>query len=72
MDSANRLQLVARVSYYLGWIAALLGAIVHFGLGSAMFHSMQISQRNLFEGSLMLFLISAASVLRSTAASKPK
>ena len=71
MDSATRLQLVSRISYYIGWLCALCGAIVHFGLGSASFLSMGISKRNLFEGSLMFFLISAVSVLRAGASSKP-
>ncbi len=70
MDSATRLQLVARVSYYIGWVFALLGAVVHFGLAVGFFRSLDLSQRNLFEGSVMFFLISAVSVLRA-GASKP-
>jgi hypothetical protein len=65
MDSAARLRLVSRVSYYLAWLLALFGALVHFGLGAGILRSMSLSQRNLLEGSLMFFLISAVSVLRA-------
>jgi hypothetical protein len=71
MDSATRLQLVARVSYYIGWVAALCGTLVHFGLGAVVFRSIDISQRNLFEVSVLFFLISAVSVLRAGASAKP-
>jgi hypothetical protein len=71
MDSATRLQLVARVSYYIGWVSALCGTLVHFGLGAASSRSINISARNLLEASLMFFLISAVSVLRAGASSKP-
>lgn len=57
MGSANRLLLVARVSYYIGWVLALCGAMVHFGVGVPLFRSIDLSQRNLFEGSLKFFLI---------------
>ena len=70
MDSANRLQLVSRVAYYGGWVLAVVGAFVHFGLGAALFHSLALPQRNLFEGSVMLFLISVASSLRALTSSK--
>jgi len=71
MDSATRLKLIARISYYLGWLATICGMLVHFGLGTAIFRAMEMSKRNLFEGGLMFFLISAVSVLRAGAASKP-
>ena len=66
------LLIVARVSYYIAWVLTLCGLVVHFGLAAAMFRSMDLSQRNLFEGSVLLFLISVASVLRAGAAAKPK
>ena len=71
MDSATRLLLVARVSYYLGWVLALCGAVVHLGLGATLLRSMNLTQRNLLEASLMFFLISAVSVLRAGASAKP-
>jgi len=70
MDSVNRLQLTSRITYYAGWLIALLGAFVHFGLGAAMFHNIGLPQRNLFEGSVMLFLISAVAALRALTSMK--
>lgn len=70
MDSVNRLQLVARVTYYFGWLSALFGALVHFHLGTAMFLAVRLAKRNLFEASVLLFLISAVSALRVLASSK--
>ncbi len=72
MDSVNRLQLTSRITYYAGWVLALLGAFVHFGLGAAIFRAIGLPQRNLFEGSVMLFLISAAAALRALTATKAK
>jgi hypothetical protein len=72
MDSSVRLQLVARITYYLGWIAALCGALVQFGLGAAMFRSIDLVKRNLFEASLLLFLISIASAARGLVGEKAK
>ncbi len=70
MDNVTGLQQVSRVSYYMGWLAALCGALAHFGVGAGVFRSMDLPQRNLFEGSVLFFLISAASALRSGASSK--
>ena len=70
MDSANRLQLAARITYYLGWLSAICGALVHFTLGAGMFRAIDINKRNLFEASLMLFAISMASALRAIASSR--
>jgi uncharacterized membrane protein len=70
MESATRLKLAARVSYYFAFLCALLGILLHFGTGKAMFLSIGVSQRNLFEASLLLFLISATSALRAGIATK--
>ena len=70
MDSATRLQLVGRVTYYLAFVLAICGTAVHFGVGAEMFRSMGTSPRNLLEGSVLFFLISAVSVLRA-ASPKP-
>jgi hypothetical protein len=69
MDHVARLQLISKVSYYAAWVFAFCGALAHFGV-VAIFRSMELSQRNLFEGSLMFFLISAVSVLRAGAVPK--
>jgi hypothetical protein len=40
MDRLARLHLVARITYYLGWIAAILAGVVHIAkFGSALEHS---------------------------------
>ena len=65
MDHLARLQLLGRVTYYLGWIGALCGAVVHFSFATRMFAAVNLSQRNLFEGSVLFFLICTASELRA-------
>jgi hypothetical protein len=65
MGHFDRLQLVGRVSYYLGWISLLCGGLVHLNLGRALFTSLSVNKRNLFEVSLMLFIICMASQLRA-------
>ena len=67
MSHFARLQLVARVTYYVGWIALACGALVHVNVARAMFANMGLSQRNLFEVSVVCFLICAASELRALA-----
>jgi hypothetical protein len=65
MDSRERLNLIARVAYYLGWLAFLIGGLAHFKIGSAFYLSMNLSQRNLFEAAVALFLICVASSTRA-------
>ena len=65
MDHLARLQFIGRVTYYLGWIAAVCGGLAHFGLATRMFISINLTQRNLFEGSMLFFLICTASELRA-------
>jgi hypothetical protein len=65
MDSRERLNLIARVTYYLGWLLLIIGGLVHAGLGKAFFQSIGLPQRNLFEAGVALFLICAASSLRA-------
>ena len=72
MDSANRLKLAARITYYLGWITAVCGALVHFTLGAGMFRAISLPQRNLFEASIVLFIISIASAVRAVASENAK
>jgi len=67
MGRFARLQLVSRISYYIGWIALLCGALVHINIARTLFFNMGLSQRNLFEVSVMCFLICAASELRALA-----
>jgi hypothetical protein len=70
MDSRERLNLVARITYYLGWILVLIGGLVHVNVGKSFFMSIDLTQRNLFEGAVVLLLISAVSSLRALNASK--
>ena len=65
MDHLARLQLVGRVTYYLGWIAALCAVVVHFSLAARVFAAISLTQRNLFEASVLFFLICVASELRA-------
>jgi len=67
MDSVSRLQLVARVTYYVGWIMLVCGGLVHFSVAKAMFAAMNLTKRNLFEVGVALFLISIASAVRAVA-----
>jgi hypothetical protein len=66
MDSFNRLQLIARVTYYLGWIAAVCGGLVHFTSAVAIFRSIALTKRNLFEASMFFFVVAIASALRAS------
>jgi hypothetical protein len=68
MGHAARLQLVARVTYYLGWIMIFLGGLVQMNVAKPMILAMSLTKRNLFEGSVMLFLICLASQVRASGA----
>jgi hypothetical protein len=65
MGHFARLQLVGRVTYYLGWISLACGALVHLGIGRAAFTAMSLTKRNLFEVAVVFFVICIASELRA-------
>jgi hypothetical protein len=65
MDHFVRLQLVGRVTYYIGWIALVCGGLVHLNLGRSLFQSIDLTQRNLLEISVVCFVICIASELRA-------
>jgi hypothetical protein len=65
MGHVARLQLVGRVTYYVGWIALLCGGLEHLGVARSLFLAVGLPQRNLFELSLVSFVICIASVLRA-------
>jgi hypothetical protein len=67
MDHIARLQLVGRITYYIGWLALVCGGLVHVNIGKTAFMNIGLSQRNLFEVSVVCFLICAASALRAVA-----
>src|SRR6184192_2868862 len=64
VESVTRLRSATKITYYLGWIAAVLAAIAHFFLGRHSYEVLNLSKRNLFEASALCFLISIASELR--------
>ena len=65
MGHLARLQLVGRVTYYLGWIALLCGGLAHLSVATGLFAAVNLSKRNLFEVSVVCFLICIASELRA-------
>lgn len=67
MGHLARLQLVGRVTYYVGWISLLCGGLVHLRIGQAMFMALNLTKRNLFEVSVVCFVICMASELRAIA-----
>jgi hypothetical protein len=67
VDNITRMHWVASITYYLGWIAAVCGALVHFNVAIKTFLALRLSQRNLFEASVIFFVICVASTLREVA-----
>jgi multidrug transporter EmrE-like cation transporter len=67
MGHFDRLQLVGRITYYLGWIMLLCGGLVQVNFGKTLFMTMSLTKRNLFEVSVMLFIICMATQLRALA-----
>jgi hypothetical protein len=65
MNHIGRLQLIGKLTYYIGWVALLCGGAVHFNIANGLFRAMQLSQRNLFELGVVCFLIAIASELRA-------
>jgi len=67
MGHFDRLQLVGRITYYLGWISLLCGGLVQLHIGMSLFAAISLTKRNLFEVSMVLFIICMASELRALA-----
>ncbi len=65
MSHVIRLQLIGRVTYYVGWIVLVCGGVVHLNIATNLFLAMRLTQRNLFEVSVVCFLICIASELRA-------
>jgi hypothetical protein len=65
MDQSNRLHLVGKITYYLGWISLLGGALVQLNIAKALFMAINLTKRNLFEASVALFIICVASEVRA-------
>jgi hypothetical protein len=67
MDRSARLHLVGRVTYYGGWIALFCGGLVQLNIAKALFAAMSLTKRNLFEVSIVCFIICVASEVRALA-----
>ena len=67
MSHVIRLQLIGRVTYYVGWIALVCGGLLHLNLATKLFLAVNLTQRNLLEASVVFFLICIASELRARA-----
>ncbi len=65
MGHLARLQLVGRITYYLGWIGLICGGLFHLNIARGAFLTLGVTQRNLFEVSVVCFLICIASELRA-------
>jgi hypothetical protein len=65
MDHVARLQLIGRVTYYIGWITLLCGGLVHLSIATRLFLALRLTQRNLFEVSIAAFIVCIASELRA-------
>jgi hypothetical protein len=66
MSHVVRLQWIGKVTYYAGWVALVCGGLVHLNIATTVFLAMNLTKRNLFEVSVVCFLICIASVLRAT------
>ena len=65
MDHTGRLHLIGRITYYVGWIALVCGGLFHLNVARSLFMSANLPQRNLFEVSVVSFVICIASELRA-------
>jgi hypothetical protein len=67
MSHFVRLRLIGRFTYYFGWVALACGGLAHFNFATEVFVAMSVNKRNLFELSVMCFLVCIASELRALA-----
>jgi hypothetical protein len=65
MNHVTRLQLIGRLTYYVGWIALVCGGLVQLNIARTLFLAVDLSKRNLFEVGAVCFLICIASELRA-------
>ena len=64
MNHPVRMQLIGKITYYAGWITLVSGGLAHFNITRTLFLAVNLSKRNLFEASVVCFLICIASELR--------
>jgi hypothetical protein len=67
MSHTIRLQLIGRITYYVGWIALVCGGLLHLNIATKLFWAVSLSKRNMLEVSVVCFLICIASELRAHA-----
>jgi len=65
MSHVSRLQLIGRVTYYVGWIALVCAGLFHLNIATKLFSAVNLTQRNVLEVSVVCFLICIASELRA-------
>jgi len=65
MDRSVRLHLVGKTTYYIGWISLLCGGLVQLNVAKSLFIAMSLTKRNLFEISVVCFIICVASEVRA-------
>ncbi len=70
MDRSARLHLVGKITYYAGWLALLCGGLVHLNVAKSLFAAMSLTKRNLFEVSVVCFIICVASEVRALASAE--
>jgi len=51
----------------MGWVALFCGGLVHLNIARAVFAGMSLTKRNLFEVSIVCFVICMASEVRALA-----
>ena len=65
MDHFTRLYWIAKITYYVGWIALLCGGLAHIGVATRFLIAIRLPQRNLFELGVACFVVCIASELRA-------
>ncbi len=65
MGHVARLQLMGRLTYYIGWITLVCGGLMHLNIATKLFMALHLTKRNLFEVSVACFVICIASELRA-------
>jgi hypothetical protein len=70
MDRAARLHIVGKITYYVGWISLFCGGLVHLHIAQQLFLAVDLTKRNLFEVSVVCFVICLASEIRALGATE--
>ena len=70
MDRLARLHLIARITYYVGWIALFCGGLLQLNIAKAFFLAISLTKRNLLETSIVCFVICMASEVRALASTE--